>query len=112
MDAVFRRLELLKLEGLGFSQAEIVKELSMKCACSRRTVYNDFEHYEGYDCCLICWDFGCDAHPCWRSLYRLSCCVSLGSVCEFCGSVVGLIGALIVLIPLRVTINKGLNVGS
>jgi len=34
---------LLKLEGLGFSQAEIVKELSQKCACSKRTVYNDFE---------------------------------------------------------------------
>ena len=43
MDAVARRLELLKLEGLGFSQAEIVKELSVKCACSGRTVYKDFE---------------------------------------------------------------------
>lgn len=43
MDAVTRRLELLKLEGLGFSQAEIVKELSQKCACSKRAVYNDFE---------------------------------------------------------------------
>lgn len=30
MDTVSRRLELLKLEGLGFSQAEIVKELSAK----------------------------------------------------------------------------------
>jgi len=43
MDVVSRRLELLKLEGLGFSQAEIVKELSAKCKCSSRTVYNDFE---------------------------------------------------------------------
>jgi transcriptional antiterminator len=43
LDAVSRRLELLKLEGLGFSQAEIVKELSVKCECSRRTVYYDFE---------------------------------------------------------------------
>ncbi len=43
MDAVFRRLELLKLEGLGFSQAEIVKELSQKAECSKRTVYADFE---------------------------------------------------------------------
>ena len=43
MDAVSRRLELLKLEGLGFSQAEIVKELSQKMECSKRTVYNDFE---------------------------------------------------------------------
>ena len=43
MDTLARRLELLKLEGLGFSQAEIVKELSQKCACSCRTVYRDFE---------------------------------------------------------------------
>ena len=46
MDAVSRRLELLKLEGLGFPQAEIVKELSQKCTCSRRTMYNDFETRE------------------------------------------------------------------
>jgi hypothetical protein len=52
VDAVSRRLELLKLEGLGFSQAEIVKELSVKCACSRRTVYNDFESRE--DWCVGC----------------------------------------------------------
>jgi len=43
VDAVVRRLELLKLEGLGFSQSEIVKELSVKFACSCRSVYNDFE---------------------------------------------------------------------
>ena len=48
MDAVARRLELLKLEGLGFSQVEIVKELSHKCACSKRTVYNDFESRESW----------------------------------------------------------------
>jgi hypothetical protein len=48
VDVVSRRLELLKLEGLGFSQVEIVKELSQKCACSRRTVYNDFETREGW----------------------------------------------------------------
>jgi hypothetical protein len=30
LDSVARRLELLKLEGLGFSQAEIVNELSLK----------------------------------------------------------------------------------
>jgi transcriptional antiterminator len=41
--AVKRRLELLKLEGLGFSQPEIVTELSQKHECSRRTVYRDFE---------------------------------------------------------------------
>ena len=34
MEVVSRRLELLKLEGLGFSQAEVVKELSAKGACS------------------------------------------------------------------------------
>ena len=43
MDKVARRLELLKLEGLGFSQSEIVKELSVKSACSKRTIYDDFE---------------------------------------------------------------------
>jgi hypothetical protein len=48
VDVVARRLELLKLEGLGFSQAEIVKELSSKCACSERTVYNDFETRAGW----------------------------------------------------------------
>ena len=48
MDAVSRRLELLKLEGLGFSQAEIVKELSQKCACSRRTLYKDFENRDSW----------------------------------------------------------------
>lgn len=52
MDASFRRLELLKLEGLGFSQVEIVKELSVKCTCSKRTVYNDFESREGWQCSL------------------------------------------------------------
>ena len=43
MAAVKRRLELLKLEGLGFSRPEIVKELSQKYECSGRTVYRDFE---------------------------------------------------------------------
>jgi hypothetical protein len=43
LDSVSRRLELLKLEGLGFSQAEIVKELSQKCTCSKSTVCNDLE---------------------------------------------------------------------
>jgi hypothetical protein len=36
VDAVSRRLELLKLEGLGFSQAEIVNELSQK-SCMHQT---------------------------------------------------------------------------
>jgi len=48
VDAVSRRLELLKLEGLGFSQSEIVKELSQKCDCSKRTVYSDFECRAGW----------------------------------------------------------------
>ena len=43
MTAVKRRLELLKLEGLGFSMPEIVTELSQKYGCSGRTVYRDFE---------------------------------------------------------------------
>jgi hypothetical protein len=43
MDAVSRRLELLKLEGLGLTQIEIVKQLSQKAACAERTLYNDFE---------------------------------------------------------------------
>ena len=41
--AVKRRLELLKLEGLGFSPPEIVTELSQKYQCSGRTVYRYFE---------------------------------------------------------------------
>ena len=41
-----RRLEVLKLEGMGFSQPEIVKEISVKYTCSPRTVYNDFETRE------------------------------------------------------------------
>jgi hypothetical protein len=48
VDVVSRRLELLKLEGLGFSQAEIVKELSSKLNCSERTVYSDFENRAGW----------------------------------------------------------------
>ena len=48
MDAVARRLELLKLEGLGFSQAEIVNELSQKAACTKRAVYKDFETRESW----------------------------------------------------------------
>ena len=43
MDVVSRRLELLKLEGLGLTQIEIVKQLSQKAGCAQRTVYNDFE---------------------------------------------------------------------
>ena len=46
MDKVNRRLELLKLEGLGFSQAEIVNELSIKLTCSKRVLYKDFESRE------------------------------------------------------------------
>jgi hypothetical protein len=41
--AVRRRLELLKLEGLGFSPPQIVTELSQKYQFSGRTVYRDFE---------------------------------------------------------------------
>jgi hypothetical protein len=43
LDVGSRRLELLKLEGLGLSQAEIVKQLCKSGGCAKRTVYNDFE---------------------------------------------------------------------
>jgi hypothetical protein len=52
LDVASRRLELLKLEGLGFSQAEIVKELSVKFACSHRSVYCDFETRDGWQASL------------------------------------------------------------
>jgi len=42
-DVMSRRSELLKLEGLGLSRAEIVKQLSQKMACSERIIYDDFE---------------------------------------------------------------------
>ena len=48
MDTVARRIELLKLEGMGFNQVEIVKELSEKHQCSERAVYYDFESREGW----------------------------------------------------------------
>jgi transcriptional antiterminator len=44
VNTVERRLELLKLEGMGFNQVEIVKQLSQKHGCSDRTVYYDFEN--------------------------------------------------------------------
>ena len=44
MDHLERRLELLKMEGLGFSTSEIVKQLSEKYQCSARAVYYDFEY--------------------------------------------------------------------
>ena len=44
METVVRRLDLLKLEGMGFNQSEIVKQLSEKYRCSERTVYYDFEN--------------------------------------------------------------------
>ena len=43
MDTDARRLELQKLGALGFFQVEVVKELSVKRACSERTLYNYFE---------------------------------------------------------------------
>ncbi|MCK4481681.1 hypothetical protein KAU55_00530 [Candidatus Bathyarchaeota archaeon] len=42
METLKRRLDLLKLEGLGFYQPEITKELSDKYGVSRRTVQLDF----------------------------------------------------------------------
>ncbi len=46
MDTVVRRLEFLKLEGLGFSQVEVVNELSQKLSCTKRVVYKDFDTRE------------------------------------------------------------------
>ena len=48
MDVISRRLELLKLEGLGLTQIEIVNQLSQKASCAQRTVYNDFETRAGW----------------------------------------------------------------
>jgi len=45
---------LLKLEGLGFSQAEIVNELSVKSSCTKRAVYKDFETRENWQPVLQC----------------------------------------------------------
>lgn len=42
LDTVPRRLDLLKMEGEGFSQSEIVKGLSEQYGCTRRTVQRDF----------------------------------------------------------------------
>ena len=46
LDVAERRLELLKMEGNGFNQVEIVKHLSQKFQCCDRTVYRDFEKRE------------------------------------------------------------------
>ncbi|MGA3110643.1 MAG: hypothetical protein ABSE15_01240 [Candidatus Bathyarchaeia archaeon] len=46
MDVIKRRLELLKLEGLGINRVEIVIQLSQKYHCTQRTIYNDFETRE------------------------------------------------------------------
>ena len=39
MDKVDRRLDLLKLEELGFSWIDVVKELSQKLTCPKRVLY-------------------------------------------------------------------------
>ncbi|UCE15298.1 MAG: hypothetical protein JSV12_05285 [Candidatus Bathyarchaeota archaeon] len=44
MTATERRLELLKMEGIGFNQAEIVKDPSQKHSLSNRTIYCAFEN--------------------------------------------------------------------
>jgi len=38
-----RRLEALKLEGMGLSQPEIVKQISQKFQVSARSIYRDFQ---------------------------------------------------------------------
>jgi hypothetical protein len=43
LNTVERRLELLRMEGLGFSRPEIVKELSVSAKVSERAIYYDFQ---------------------------------------------------------------------
>ena len=49
---VERRTKLLELEGNGFNQSEIVKELSKKFQCCERTVYRDFQTRKEWQPCL------------------------------------------------------------
>ena len=42
METVVRRLDLLRMEGLGLNTREIVTELSEKYHCSPRTIWRDF----------------------------------------------------------------------
>jgi hypothetical protein len=53
VEAVTRRLDLLRMEGLGFSPSEITKELSEKHACSRRTVQNDIHNRQKWQSKLM-----------------------------------------------------------
>jgi GNAT superfamily N-acetyltransferase len=57
VNSVVRRLELLKLEGLGFSHAEIVNELSQKLSCTKRVGYKDFETREGVSRLVVLPDY-------------------------------------------------------
>jgi len=43
MDTVARRLELLKMEGEGFTKTEIVNGLSTKYQCTPRNIYLDYQ---------------------------------------------------------------------
>lgn len=43
METIKRRLDLLRLEGLGFSQPDIVKHLTEQYGVSERLIYYDFE---------------------------------------------------------------------
>jgi len=43
VEAVKRRIEFLRLEGLGLTQAEIIEQLTEKNGCTERTIYNDIE---------------------------------------------------------------------
>jgi hypothetical protein len=54
-NTVERRTELLKLEGLGFSESEIVTELSQKYHVDPRSIYRDFESRDK-------WQLTKDAH--------------------------------------------------
>jgi hypothetical protein len=57
LNTLERRLELLKLEGEGFSPTEIVKDLSVKYEVTVRTVYHDFETKHIWQPLISEWDF-------------------------------------------------------
>lgn len=54
MNVAKRRQEILKLEGMGCSQEEILNQLNEKNGCSERTIYNDFETRKNWQPSLQC----------------------------------------------------------
>jgi len=50
---VDRRLEILKLEGIGLSQPEIVKQISQKFQVSARSIYRDLQLRSRWQAALL-----------------------------------------------------------